>query len=154
MESYVNDSRDEATEALQALSADRRRLTEHMPVPWTLMAAFGALGAWWVGSAATTTPGANYEAPSSVWLGLLGALVVVHLLRRETGIRFRALGVRANATIGVIVVVGLVLFSVSLGLVSFGLHWAVALTSLAAFALVTWLAGMAFRSAVGRLDRG
>ena len=79
---------------LTALSADRQRLAQQVAVPWALMAAFGALGAWWVGSAASAAPGAHYEPPQSGWMALLGALVVVHLVQRETGIRFRSLGAR------------------------------------------------------------
>lgn len=118
------------------------------------MAAFGALGAWWVGSAATTDPGANYEPPGTVWMALLGVLVVSYLVQRETGIRFRSLGARANGAIAGIVVACLVLFSLSLGLVSLDLRWVVIATSLAAFAITTWLAGIACRSAVEHLRRG
>jgi len=116
-----------------------------------LLAASGALGAWWVAAAATASPGRNYEPPSAGWLALLGAFVVAYLIRRETGIRFQAMGARAAGALIGIVVTCLVLFSVSLGLVSFGLRWAVALTSVAAFAVTTWLAGVAYRSAVEKL---
>ncbi|WP_232466141.1 hypothetical protein [Diaminobutyricimonas sp. LJ205] len=115
------------------------------------MAALGGVGAWWVSTAAATNPGENYEARSSGWLALVSALVIVYLIQRETGIRFRAMGARAGWAMTGIVAACLLLFSVSLGLVSFGLHWAVALTSLAAFAATTWLAGVAYRSAVESL---
>lgn len=154
MENNYGASPDEASDALDALSADRRRLVQRVRIPWALMAAFGALGAWWVGSAATTEPGADYAPPSTAWIALLGVLVVGHLVQREIGVRFRALGARATwATIGILAAC-LVLFSVSLGLVSLDLHWAVALTSIAAFAVTTWLAGVACRSAVENLRRG
>ncbi|WP_454117652.1 hypothetical protein [Microbacterium lacticum] len=148
-----DDTRYEAAEALSALSADRQRLTQRVRVPWVLMAAFGALGAWWVGSAATTEPGAGYEPPLMVWMALLGVLVVVHLLQRESGIRFRSLGARANGAIAGLLVTCLVLFSASLGLVSLELRWAVIVTSLAAFAITTWLAAVAYRCAVEHLRR-
>ncbi len=151
---YDDDARTEAAEALGVLSADRQRLAQRVRVPWALMAAFGALGAWWVGSAAATQPGANYESPSMGWMALLGVLVVAHLVQRKTGIRFRSLGARANGAIAGILVACLVLFSVSLGLASLGLHWAVVATSLAAFAITTWLSGVAYRRAVGHLRRG
>lgn len=147
-------SPDEATNALNALSTDRERLAAGIHVPWMLLAAFGGLGAWWVSAAAATNPGESYEPPSSGWLALVGALVVAHLIRRETGIRFRTMGARAGWAIAGIIAICLALFSISLGLVSFGLHWAVALTSLAAFAATTWLAGIAYRSAVEKLRRG
>lgn len=146
-------SPDEASNALNILSADRGRLATSVHVPWTLMAAFGAVGAWWVAAAATTNPGENYAPPTSGWLALVGALVVVHLIRRETGIHFRAMGARANWAFLGIVAVCLALFSVSLGFVSLGLLWPVVLTSLFAFAATTWLAGIAFRSAVEVLGR-
>ena len=81
-------------------------------------------------------------------MAAFGALVVSHLVQRETGIRFRSLGARANWMVAAIVVACLALFSVSLGLVSLQLPWAVVATSLAAFALTTCLSGLALRSAV------
>ena len=84
----------------------------------------------------------------------VGTLVVAYLIRRETGVRFRKMGTRAGWAIVAIAAACLVLFSVSLGLVSFGMQWAVTLTSLIAFAATTWLAGVAYRSAVEQLRRG
>lgn len=154
MESYSNGtSRDEAADALDSLAADRDRLAGRMRVPWALMAAFGALGAWWVGAAAMTEPGGDYEPPMSGWMALLGALVVAHLVQRESGVRFRRMGARATWAMLGILATCLVLFSVSLGLVSLDLRWAVVITSLVAFALTTLLAGAAYRSAVENLRR-
>jgi hypothetical protein len=150
----VDGARDEAVEALEALSADRQTMSRLVCVPQALMAAFGALGAWWVGLAASVTPGENYEPPLTAWLALLGALVVAHLVQRETGIRFGSLGARASWAILGSVAACLGLFSVSLGLVSLGLTWTVVLTSVAAFAITTWLAGVACRNAVEHLGRG
>lgn len=146
-------SPDEAANALNTLSTDRERLATSVQVPWLLLAAFGGVGAWWVAAAATTNPGENYEPPLSGWLALAGALVVAYLIRRETGVRFRAIGARAGWAFAGIVAVWLALFSVSLGFVAFGLRWPVALTSLAAFAATTWLAGIAYQSAVEELRR-
>lgn len=151
---FRNPSPDEATAALSTLSTDRERLAASVRTPWVLLAAFGGVGAWWVSTAAATDPGDGYEPPSSGWLALVGMLVVAYLIRRETGVHFRRMGARAGwATVGIIAAC-LVLFSVSLGLVSFGIQWAVALTSLVAFAATTWLAGVAYRSAVEQLRRG
>ena len=86
-------------------------------------------------------------------MAAFGALVVVHLVQRETGIRFRSLGARANWMVVAIVVACLALFSVSLGLASLQLPWAVVATSLAAFAITTCLSGLALRSAVERAGR-
>lgn len=144
-------SPENASDALNALSNDRKRLAAGVHVPWVLLAAFGGVAAWWVSAAATTTPGAGYQPPSSGWLGLVCALVIVYLIRRETGVRFKRMGARAGWAMAGIVAVCLVLFSASLGFVSFGLPWAVVPTSLAAFAVTTWLAGVAYRSAVEQL---
>ena len=147
-------SPDEASASLNMLSTDRERLAASVHVPWYLLAAFGGVGAWWVSAAAATNPGENYEPPSSGWLALVGTLVVAYLIRRETGVGFRKMGPRAGWALVGILAVCLVLFSVSLGLVSFGIHWAVTITSLIAFAVTTWLAGVAYRSAVEQVHRG
>lgn len=81
-------------------------------------------------------------------------LVVIHLIQRETGVRFRNMGWQAGLALAGIVISCLVLFSVSLGLVSIGLHWATAITSIMAFALTTGLTGWAYRSAAQNLRRG
>ena len=152
--SHDGPSRDEAAEALAALDADRERLATGSRVPWSLLAALGGVGAWWVGAAAFTNPGADYEPPTSIWLALGAVFVVLHLIQRETGIRFRKMGTTANWAVAGIVATCTVLFSVSLGLVASGLQWAVAFTSLAGFAATTWLAGVAYRSAFSTLRRG
>ncbi|MEX5296922.1 hypothetical protein QYM41_16725 [Kocuria sp. CPCC 205268] len=87
-------------------------------------------------------------------LALAIVLVVIHLIQRETGIRFRNLGWQAGLAVAGIIIGCTVLFSVSLGLVSFGLHWATAITSIVAFALTTWLTGWAYRCAAQDLRRG
>jgi hypothetical protein len=155
METHSGDAaRNEAADALDALADDRDRLSSRVRIPWPLMAAYGALCAWWVAAAATTTPGANYEPPASAWLAFVGVFVVAHLVQRELGVRFRNMGARATwATISIIVI-ALALFSVSLGLVSLGAGWAVVLTSLVAFGSTTLLAGYAYRSALDHLRRG
>ena len=101
--------------------------------------AFGGVGAWWVSAAVLANPGESDEPPSSGWLALVGTLVVAYLIRRETGVRFRKMGTRAGWAMAGIITICLMLFSLSLGLVSFGMQWAVALTSLIAFAATTWL---------------
>lgn len=153
MESHsAHPSPDEATAALNLLSTDRERLAASVHVPWVLLAAFGGVAAWWVSAAVATSPGESYEPSSSGWLALVGALLVAYLIRRETGVRFRTMGVRAGWAMVGITAVCLLLFSISLGFVSSGMQWAVALTSLVAFAATTWLAGVAYRSAVEQLS--
>jgi hypothetical protein len=146
-------SSEDAAACLRDLASDRQALADGVHVPKTLLAALGGVAAWWVAAAATANPGENYEPPTSGWLGLVAVLVIVHLIRRETGIRFRKLGVRAAMAAIAIFVVCLTLFSISLVLASFGARWVVALTSLSAFGLVTWLAGIVYRSALDRLRR-
>ncbi|MDK1361869.1 hypothetical protein QNO00_16570 [Arthrobacter sp. zg-Y1219] len=142
---------DDAAVRLSELSGDRRALAEGISIPRVLLAAYGGVGAWWVAQAATANPGANYETPTSGWLALVAVLVIAHLINRETGIRFQSMGGGAALAVVAILVVCLSLFSVSLGLVSLGAGWAVSFTSLAAFGLVAWLAGVAYRSALNRL---
>ncbi|WP_312179177.1 hypothetical protein [Arthrobacter sp.] len=147
-------TRAEATSALSALGADRDRLAESIRVPWPLLAGFGAAAALWVGAAASASPGQGYDPPASGALPLVMVLVLLYLVRRETGVRFRSMGVRAALAVAGIAAICLALFSTSLGLVSFGLHWGVLFTSAAAFALTTWLAAVAYRSAAVKLRRG
>jgi K+ transporter len=144
----------DAAAQLRNLASDRQALADNVRVPRALLAALGGVAAWWVALAATASPGENYEPPVSGWLVLVAVLVIMHLIRRETGIRFRKMGARAAMATIAILAVCLILFSISLGLVSFGAYWAVGLTSLSAFVLVTWLAGIAYRSALDQLRDG
>ena len=144
-------SADDAAARLRDLASDRQTLADSVQVPRTLLAALGGVAAWWVAAAATANPGENYEPPASGWLGLVAGLVVLHLIRRETGIGFRRLGTRATMASIAILMVCLTLFSISLGFVSLGARWAVTLTSMCAFGLVTWLAGIVYRSALDQL---
>lgn len=127
--------------------------TEGIQVPWMLMAAFGALSAWVVGAAGMTEPGGNYEPPLEMWLALLGILVVSHLVHRDAGIQFHRMGVRANAFIIGIFGLNLSLFSISLGLVSSGMPWAVSVTSIVGFVTTTAMAGIAYQQAVENVYR-
>jgi hypothetical protein len=146
-------SSEDAAASLRGLMSDRQALVAAVQVPKTLLAAFGGVAAWWVAAAATANPGDNYEPPTSGWLGLAAVLVIIHLIRRETGIQLRRMGARAGLAVIAILAACLALYSISLGLVSFGARWAVALTSVAAFVLVTWLAGVVYRSALDQLRR-
>ena len=75
-------------------------------------------------------------------------------MQRESGIQFRAMGGRATWLIAAAFALCLVLFSVSLGLVSLNLTWAVAFPSIVAFGSTTWLSGLAYKAAVEQLRRG
>jgi hypothetical protein len=146
-------SAEDAAAQLRDLASDRQALADGVRLPKALLVALGGVAGWWVALAATATPGENYEPPASGWLGLVAVLVIMHLIRRETGIRFRKMGTRAAMATIAILAVCIALLSISLGLVSLGARWAVALTSLSAFGLVTWLAGIVYRSALERLRR-
>ena len=151
---FQRPTRAEAASALTELGADRERLAESIRVPWPLLAGFGAVAAWWVGAAATASPGQGYEPPSSGVMILAIVLVLMYLVQRNTGIRFRSMGFHAALAVAGIAAVCLILFSTSLGLVSLGLPWAVLFTSAAAFCLTTWLAAVAYRSAAAKLRHG
>ncbi|MCL3863107.1 hypothetical protein [Actinotalea sp. K2] len=142
-----------AAQALRTLDGDRTRLAVAARPPAALMVALGALAAWWVGAAAGTSPGAGYTPPTSSWLAVAAAVGVAYAVRTRTGVRFRRAGARATITAAALVAVCLVLYSVSLALVSAGATWAVALTSLAAFAAVTWLSTVAYRAAADHVAR-
>jgi hypothetical protein len=148
-----NDRAADAAAALAGMRSDREALAAAIPEPRWHLAALGAVAAAWVAQAVTTRPGSDYEAPTSTWLALVAVLVIMTLIRHRTGIRFRRVGARATLLMAGILVACLVLFSISLGLVVQGLGWAVSLTALAAFALVTRLSTLAFRAAVREIAR-
>jgi FtsH-binding integral membrane protein len=147
-------SPEDAAAALRTLDADRRALATQAAPPRALMAAFGAIAAWWVGAAQTTSPGAGYQPAAAGWLPVAAAIVVAYLVRERTGVRFRSSGPRAAGAFVAILVSCLGLYSASLALVSLGATWAVALTSAAAFLLVWWLATVAHRAALDHVARG
>ena len=139
-----------AADTLKMLSTDNDRLSQRR-VPWVLLAGFGAVAAWFVAAAATTTPGGEYEPPATLWLALVVTLTIAHLIQKETGIRFQKVGTKATLAFVGIIVAGLALFSASFGLVALGATWAVAVTSLSAFVITTLLARVAYDSALERL---
>jgi hypothetical protein len=148
-----NDRAADAAAALDGLHADRAALAARIPEPRGHLAGFGAVALVWVAQAATLSPGADYEPPTTSWVAVAAVVLLLVLLRRRTGIRFRRVGARAMLLVAAALVGCLALFSISLGLVAQGLGGAVALTALAAFALVTWLSTLAFRAAVREIAR-
>ena len=151
MESNYHPSRDEAAAALNSLSSDRHRLATSIRTPWAFPVTYGALAALWVAGAVATQPGADYQARGPITLLAVGAMAVTYLLRHTTGIRFRSIGPRAAWSVLGVLALCLTLFSVSLGLVAFGLPWAVLVTAAAAFVGTMWLARRALRFAVEAL---
>ncbi|RIJ52251.1 hypothetical protein DZG00_05695 [Clavibacter lycopersici] len=148
-----NDRAADATAALRDVQADREALASRIPEPRWHLAGFGAVALAWVAQAAALSPGADYEAPTTSWVAVAVAVILLVLIRRSTGIRFRRVGARAGLLVAAAVLVCLALFSISLGLVALGLGWAVAITAIAAFLLVTWLSTLAFRAAVRQIAR-
>ncbi|RII92293.1 hypothetical protein [Clavibacter californiensis] len=148
-----NDRAADAAAALDGLRTDRETLAARIPEPRWHLAGFGAIALAWVAQAATLSPGADYEPPTTSWVAVAAAVVLLVLIRRRTGIRFRRVGARAVLLVSAAVVACLVLFSISLGLVALGIGWGVAITALAAAGLVTWLATLAFRAAVREIAR-
>ncbi|QHC58659.1 hypothetical protein [Rathayibacter sp. VKM Ac-2760] len=148
-----NDRASDASSALDSLRSDREALVARISAPRRHLAGFGVLALLWVAQAAALSPGADYEPPTTSWLVVAAAVVLVVLLRRATGIRLRRVGVEAMLLVGAALASCLLLFSVSLGLVAQGLGWAVAITAIAAFLLVTWLSTLGFRAAVRQIAR-
>jgi hypothetical protein len=148
-----NDRAHDAAAALDGLHSDREALAARITEPRWHLAGFGAVALAWVAQAATLSPGADYEPPTTSWVAIAAAVVLLALLRRSTGIRFRRAGARAVLLVAAALLGCLALFSISLGLVAQGLAWGVAITALAAFGLVTWLSTLAFRAAVREIAR-
>lgn len=140
--------------SIDSLDADLTRLTQNVTTPWPLFVAYGGVGAWFVANAATTSPGADYQAPGSFFLILAVGLVITYLLEQRSGVRFRTMGGQAIGFMTALVVTLLALYSVSLGLVSLDLSWAVTFTTLAAFLAATVLSKLVFSSALKRTARG
>ena len=151
---FSGPSKGEAADALATLTKDRGTLAQNVNLSWPLFGGYGAVAAWLVTSAATTTPGEGYQPPIGGWLALAAVFVLTYLARRETGVRFRSMGTTGTWAMAGIVVACLVLFSVSLGLVASGIAWAVVFTGIAAFAVTTWLSRVAYHSAVAKLRHG
>ncbi|MSS83438.1 hypothetical protein FYJ24_01390 [Actinomycetaceae bacterium WB03_NA08] len=144
----------EISNSIDLLDADRARLTQSVAIPWSLFFAYGGVGAWFVANAASTSPGADYRAPGSFFLILAVGLVITYLLEQRSGIRFRTMGGQAIVFVTALIVTLLALYSVSLGLVSLDLSWAVVFTTLAAFLAATVLSKLVFSSALKRTARG
>ncbi|HWU31121.1 MAG TPA: hypothetical protein VN041_18720 [Microbacterium sp.] len=155
MERNSDATRRDAAIALSTLADDRSRLAARIRVPWVLLAALGGLAALGVVSPAIANPGDDYQPPLVVGMAvLIGVIIVGYLIQRGTGIRFRTMGVAANAALCGVVATCLLLFMLSLALVSLELRWTLVLTGAAAFVVTTGLARVAYRSAAKRLRRG
>lgn len=153
--SMASDDRgaDHSQADLNALHTDRARLASRLATPWTLMVAAGAGMAWYVAGAATSHPGADAEAGSGWILSWAILCLVVYLVQRETGVRFRRVGGRGWAMLLGLGVLTFSMFSVSLGIVSLGYRVWAAVPVAVTWVLGTLGSGFVFRSCVESMNR-
>lgn len=153
----ANDSLGSAAEArdqLNVLGQDANALAAQTQTPWALLVAAGGALAWFVANAAATKPGLAYEPSGMALAPIIVLLVIVHLVQRELGVRFRRLPMRGWLIIGGITAFTLTMFSVALALVSLQLHWWVIAPIVVTWALGTWAAAAFLSSHRQALGRG
>lgn len=107
-------SPDRAHDLLEQLVDDRARLASLTATPWWSPVLLGLVAGLWVASPAVGDRTTGYV------LALLGAALVVFLVRTRTGIRVSAVGPRAAGLAVLWLLVTLLLYSASLALVSLG----------------------------------
>jgi hypothetical protein len=144
-----NESR-AAAELLDELQADRERLARRSEAPRWLAPGFGLLAGLYV--AGPALPG-EPRSGGFVTTAIIVGIVMVFLSSRATGVKFSRFGPRAWVAFAGAVLGGLFFFSVSLGLVSLGLHWWVIVPAAATFALVVWLTRVMSSSMRRNLNR-
>jgi hypothetical protein len=135
---------------LAELDADRAQLGERIRAPRWLAPAFGGIAALQVASAAIAD-----TTLTSVFGGALTAAGIVFALLyfRSTGVRVSAMAPQGWIFLVAALGITLTLFSVALGLESFGLLWWIVVPALAAFAVVTWLVRLIVRTFAERVLR-
>ncbi|GAA1176909.1 hypothetical protein GCM10009584_17970 [Ornithinimicrobium humiphilum] len=126
-------SPDHATDLLRQLDDDRSRLADLTATPWWAPAFLGLVVGLWVASPAVGDRTSNYV------FALVAAVVIVSVVRARTGIRLRAAGARQVSLGALWLLATLVLYSVSLALVSLDRSVWVVLPALGA-AATTWAA--------------
>lgn len=112
---------------LDALREDRAQLSKRVGMPAWLAPTIGFLTAAWVASPALGDQTATFAYPIS----LGGIVLAIYLAAHTAGVRHGRLRGRAYWIVGAAIVIGLALYSTSLGLVSFDLRWWVILPVLA-----------------------
>lgn len=119
---------------LNDLDADRAGLAERMRAPRWFAPAFGAVAALYAAMPSIPNDGGR----DFIFIGaVVASVILVTAYSRTTGVKASGFGARgwflgAAGLLGV-----LVCLSVSFGLAAAGLHWWIALSTLAAFAWAT-----------------
>lgn len=135
-----------ASALLGDLDSDRASFARRLEAPSWLAPAFGILAAAYVAA-----PAAGEARSGSLLVLIILSVVLIHLYRRATGIRVSRIGLPEWLLCGAALLVCLVLLSVSLGLVSFGLNWWVILPAAVAFLVGSVAASRFIRSAQERI---
>ncbi len=115
-----------ARQMLDALDQDRARLGEKVGMPGWLAPVIAFLTAAWV-----TSPAIGDQNPTTAYLSVGGIGVAISLAARAAGVRHGRLRGPAYWFVGAATLLGMALYSTSLGLVSFDLRWWVILPGLA-----------------------
>jgi ribose/xylose/arabinose/galactoside ABC-type transport system permease subunit len=135
---------------LDALDQDRVRLSERVGMPTWLAPTVAFLTAAWVASPVIGNQSVTYAYPIS----LGGIVLVIYLAAHTAGVRHGRLRGRAYWIVGAATAIGLVLYSTSLGLVSFDLRWWVILPALATTAVGYSATRLVERESLARVTRG
>lgn len=151
MESNSRPDRQAATDSLRSLSSDSERLSRTTRVPTAALWALGVTAAWWVASATNTQPGSDYRPSPTGFLAWVAAIGLVLTIQQRTGIKLRRLGRTGWWALVGMLVGCLGLYSIALGLVASELRWWALIPAAVAIPLTSWLASIAYRSAVSEL---
>ena len=135
---------------LDTLEGDRARLSARVGMPTWLAPTIAFLTAAWVASPAFSDQTATSVYPVS----LAGVLLAISFAARTAGVRHARLRGRAVWVVVAASLVGLVLHSTSLGLVSFDLHWWVVLPALATAGVGFGATRLVERESLAKVTRG
>lgn len=130
-----SDRRTVAAAQLSQLEQDRRHLEESSRPPGWMAPAVALVVGLWVLSPALESLGSQGD--TSLVVSLIAVVVILSALG-WTGVRTRARGPRAWAHGALLILVVLVCYSVSLGVVASGVIWWSALPAVLAFATTWW----------------
>ena len=135
---------------LDTLEGDRARLIARVGMPAWLAPTIAGLAAVWVAS-----PALSDQASTSVYpVSLAGVMIAIYLAARTAGVRHGRLRGRAAWVVAAASLIGLMLHSTSLGLVSFDLHWWVVLPALATAGVGFAATRLVERESLARVNRG